>query len=289
MASLLERMDIAPTEVGPVRRAKSNQSSSRSSTPYNRSRPPKGDVEAPWSHDLYESHNSLSARLSDQPGVPKPSITNLAKRALRDATSPASGGSKEGFSIKGAGSGTPQGNVVEISGLVAGTTAEDVSAIFKACGAIASSKVVQGGDDVKVRVTFKAATSATSAVQKFHNQPADGKILSVRVVGKTTQGTSLSDRLGGPDGLGLVRQEGSVDVLMGIDGESGSKMRSDSILKEDPRARVLVAPPGTDPAEYTQGTSGRGRRGGRGGRGGRGRGRRGGGRRGEEGNRMETD
>lgn len=65
-------------------------------------------------------------------------------------------------------------------------------------------------------------------------------------------------------------------------------MRSDSILKEDPRAHVLVAPPGTDPAEYTQRPSGRGGR--RGNRGGRGRGgRRGGGRRGEEGNRMETD
>lgn len=146
-------------------------------------------------------------------------MTNLAKRALREATGPTSGGSKEGFSIKGAG-GTSQGNVVEISGLVAGTTAEDVAAIFKACGAISSSKVVQGGDDVKVRVTFKAVASATSAVQKFHNQPADGKILAVRVVGNTTQGTSLSNRLGGPDGLGLVRQEGSVDML--IDGESGS-------------------------------------------------------------------
>lgn len=193
----------------------------------NRARHSKGDSDAPWSHDLYESHNSLSARLSDQPGVPKPNITNLAKRALRDATGTSSSAAdstttKEGFSIKGASSGASQGNVVEISGLVAGTTAEDVAAIFKACGPIVSSKVVQGGDDVKVRLTFKAATSATSAVQKFNNQPADGKILSVRVVGKTAQGTSLSNRLGGPDGLGLVRQEGSVDVLMATDGESGS-------------------------------------------------------------------
>jgi hypothetical protein len=62
-------------------------------------------------------------------------------------------------------------------------------------------------------------------------------------------------------------------------------MRSDSILKEDPRAQVLVAPPGTKPEEYSQGPSGRGGR--RGGRGGRGRGgRRGGGR---GGNRMELD
>src|SRR4051812_1063222 len=59
------------------------------------------------------------------------------------------------------------------------------------------------------------------------------------------------------------------------------KMRSDSLLKEDPRAHVLVAPPGADPADYmpagssSRGNGRRGRGGGRG-RGGRG-GRRGGG------------
>lgn len=59
-------------------------------------------------------------------------------------------------------------------------------------------------------------------------------------------------------------------------------MRSDSLLKADPRAHVLLAPPGADPADYmpeaTETRNG-GRRGGRGrggaGRGGR-RGRRGG-------------
>jgi hypothetical protein len=50
-------------------------------------------------------------------------------------------------------------------------------------------------------------------------------------------------------------------------------MRSDSLLKSE-RAQVLVAPPGTDPRDYTQSRGDSGRRG-RGGRGGR-RGRRGG-------------
>lgn len=136
---------------------------------------------------------------------------------MREAT-----GTKEsgGLSIKGAGS--LQGNVVEVSGLVSGTTADDVAAIFKRCGVISSTKLVQGGDDVKVRLTFKSTTSATSAVQKFHNQQADGKTLSVRIVGTTYSGTTLSNRLGGPDGLGLVRDEGSVDVLMSDGGEIGS-------------------------------------------------------------------
>ncbi|KAF7783156.1 hypothetical protein Agabi119p4_2532 [Agaricus bisporus var. burnettii] len=286
MASLLERMNIAPSDnidasAGPVRRAKTG----RLSAPYTRSRPPKGDIDSQWSHDLYESHNSLSARLSDHTGAPKPNINNLAQRALREATA-ATGSKDQGFSIKGAGN--SQGNIVEVTGLVAGTTADDVVAIFKRCGAVASSKLVQGGEDVKVRITFKAAASATSAVQKFHNQAADGKVLNVRVVGSTAVGTSFSSRLGGPDGLGLVRDEGSVDLLMG-EGDSGSKMRSDSILKEDPRAHVLVAPPGTNPEEYTQAPSGRGGR--RGGRGGRGRGGRrgGGGRQGHGGNRMDLD
>jgi len=41
-------------------------------------------------------------------------------------------------------------------------------------------------------------------------------------------------------------------------------MRSDSIIKGDPRAQVLVAPPGSNPVEYTQINVGRGGRRGRG-------------------------
>ncbi len=54
------------------------------------------------------------------------------------------------------------------------------------------------------------------------------------------------------------------------------KMRSDSLLKADPRAHVLVAPPGVDPADYLP-SRGNGRRSGPGrGRGGRRGGKRGG-------------
>lgn len=35
-------------------------------------------------------------------------------------------------------------------------------------------------------------------------------------------GTALVGRLGGADGLGLVREEGSVDVLMDLDSDSRS-------------------------------------------------------------------
>jgi len=172
-------------------------------------RPPKGDVDSTWTHDLYES-NSLSARLAVKSAPPKVNLTTITQKAIRDATSSSSAAQ---LSIKGAGSAT-QGNVVEVSGLVIGTTAEDVAAIFKRCGDIASSKLVSGGDDVRIRLTFKTPASASGAVLKFNNQPADGKVLSVRIVGTTTAGTTLSGRLGGADGLGLVREEGTVDVLM---------------------------------------------------------------------------
>ncbi|KAF7428151.1 hypothetical protein PC9H_007371 [Pleurotus ostreatus] len=270
MASLLERLSVPqPTGPGPIR---SRNSQSRSSTPYNR--PPKRDVDSPWSHDLFEQHNSLSARLNLTPSAPKTTITSIAQKALRDATSKSSGE----LNIKGAGS----QNVVEVTGLVDGTTADDVAAIFKRCGTVTNTKAVPGGE-TKIRVTFKEPASATAAVQKFNGQVADGKVLSVRIVGATA--TTLGGRLGGVDGLGLVRQEGSVDVLMGTQ-EGGSKMRSDSLLKADPRAQVLVAPPGTNPADYVSAPGQRGGRRGRGGRGGRGR--RGGGRGGNS-NKMDLD
>jgi hypothetical protein len=145
-------------------------------------------------------------------------LNAITQKALRDATASSNPGQ---LSIKGAGS-AAKGNVVEVGGLVAGTTAEDVAAIFKRCGEITSSKSVSGNNEVCIRLTFKSPTSASAAVQKFNNQPADGKVLSVRIVGSTTAGTTLGGRLGGIDGLGLVREEGSVDVLMDLEGDSGS-------------------------------------------------------------------
>ncbi|KAE9392505.1 hypothetical protein BT96DRAFT_830501 [Gymnopus androsaceus JB14] len=271
MASLLERLSD-PSETGPVRSAKLG--SSRSNTPYTRA--PRGDVESNWSHDMFDRHNSLSARLNlpaSKPTLPPAAagaFNSIAHRAFRDAIAGSRGG--EELSIKGASS---SGNVVEVSGLVDGTTAEDVSAIFKRCGEISQSKLMSGrNEEVRIRVTFKNAASAAKAVESFNGVPADGKTLSVRVVGAMTAGTTLLSRFG-KDGLGVVRQEGSVDVLMESDaGSSGSKMRSDS-LTSDPRAQVLVAPPGTNPKDYVQAPPrgrgrGRGRGGRRGGGGGRG-------------------
>ncbi|KAJ6593543.1 hypothetical protein B0H19DRAFT_1056079 [Mycena capillaripes] len=283
MASLLERMSLpAGGPSGPIRSRSSP--SNRNASPYNRpNATPKGDVDSPWAHDMFHQHNSLSARLNITPGAPKANLNHaIVGKALQAATS-------SELSIKGASSAS-QGNVVEVTGLVAGTTPDDVSAIFKRCGEIVKATLVTSKPEVVIRVTFKTPPSASAAVQKFNNQPADGKTLSVRIVG--TNATGLGGRLGGSDGLGLVREEGSVDILMDSATEGGSKMRSDSLLRADPRAQVLVAPPGANPADYVQTPSGprnggAWRRGG-GGRGSRG-GRRGGAKRGKGGGRMDVD
>ncbi|KAJ6497727.1 hypothetical protein C8R45DRAFT_822843 [Mycena sanguinolenta] len=275
MASLLERMSLPAGGPNGAVRSRSGPSN-RNSSPYTRPAPiPKGDVNGQWSHDLYD--NSLKARMNITPSAPKANLGHaIVGKALQAATS-----SPEQLSIKGAGS---SANTVEVTGLVVGTTPDDVVAIFKRCGEIVKRSQISSSPEVVIRVTFKNPSSATAAVQKFHNQPADGKTLSVKIVG--VSGTSLGGRLGGPDGLGLVREEGSVDVLMDSSAEGGSKMRSDSLLHADPRAQVLVAPPGANPAEYVQTSerNGNGRRGrGRGGR-------RGGGKRGGNGGgRMDID
>jgi len=269
-ASLLDRISLPNNgSVGPVR-SRGNRAGGTS--PYNRNqRPPKGDVNSNWEHDLYRGpgaeNGSLGARLtSAQAGVPKMNFTG-ADRALREALG------EKGLSIKGA---SGRGNVVQVNGLANGTSAADVEAIFKRCGPITNSVLTSRSDPPVVRVTFKHEKDAQAAVAKFHGQPADGRTLEVKIVGGVN--ATLGGRL-----MGASMPDDSVDVLMENDGSSGSKLRSDDILAKDGRAHVLVAPPGLDPSEYTQ----RPHRGGRGRGRGRG-GRRGGGGRGEQA-RMDID
>jgi hypothetical protein len=244
-------VDTTPS-IGPVR----SKTRRAASAPY--SRPPKGDINSTWKHDLYqqgsESGKSLSDRLgAPQQGAPPKMNFGSAVRALKEATGSAT--DKE-LSIRGA---STRGNVVEVTGLVKGTTAEDVEAIFKRCGPITQSSVKQplGNADVTVRLTFKQEKDAREAVRVFDQQVADGRTLGVRVVGGVN--ASLSGRLS----MSVV--DGSVDVLMDTDADSGSKMRSDDIISRDPeaaaRAHILVAPPGADPKDYlpSSWSSGRGR------------------------------
>ncbi|KII95723.1 hypothetical protein PLICRDRAFT_34667 [Plicaturopsis crispa FD-325 SS-3] len=308
MASLLERLD----NPGPVR-SKQQQQQHRSA-PYARpSKTPTGDVDGPWSHDLFHDPasastpankdrvKSLAARISSSSSSshPRTHSTALAQKALAHLA-PSSQ-----LSIKGASTSTSSaalakdGNVVEIRGLAPGTSTDDVEAIFKSVGPLLpqfSTTVPSAPGEIDkagptVRVAYKAAASARAAVAKFHGAPADGRTLSVRVVG-IQGGGGLAGRLLASGGIGIGGNGGggggdamdldrSVDVLLSsAAADGGSKMRSDTLLAA-PGAQVLVAPPGADPREYTQaqggswrgrggarGGGGRGKRGGRGRRGG---------------------
>ena len=120
MASLLERMNIdSSTSVGPVR----SKTRRAGSAPY--TRPPKGDINSPWKHDMYHQSGETGKSLSDRleaPSKDAPPKMNFggAVKALKEATGV--GADKE-LSIRGA---STRGNVVEVTGLVKGTTAEDV-------------------------------------------------------------------------------------------------------------------------------------------------------------------
>ncbi|KAI0036160.1 hypothetical protein K488DRAFT_41723 [Vararia minispora EC-137] len=273
MASLLQRMNIDVGSIGPDR-AKPRRS--HSTSPY--SRPPKGDINAQWTHDQFTEHNSLLERMRTVSHTTPPRVDFVGVgfgRAVRAATSQA----PSSISIRGA---SNIRNVVEVSGLVKGTTPDDVQAIFKQCGAITEAKAApsQSLDGVTVRLTFKAEKDALEAVRKFHKQVADGRELSVTIVGGSN--TTLPGR------LRLGTESDSVDDVMSSSSLLGpSKMRSDELLQdpeERARAHIQVAPPGADVRDYLPTAGGRGR-----GRGGRRRGgvRHRGGRGGGE--RMDTD
>ncbi|KZP19582.1 hypothetical protein FIBSPDRAFT_862491 [Athelia psychrophila] len=124
MASLLDRMNIVKPDGGAVR---SKSSNSNRASPYNResrTSTPKGDVNSSWSHDLFDANRTLSERLSSSSGAPRVDV-GPAQRALRSAVGADGPGSAGGFNIKGASS-IKDGNVVQVSGLVKGTTPADV-------------------------------------------------------------------------------------------------------------------------------------------------------------------
>lgn len=87
-------------------------------------------------------------------------------------------------------------------------------AIFKRCGPITKA-ILSQRDPVAVRVTFKHEADAQAAVSKFDGQPADGRTLSVQIVGGTN--ATLAGRL-----EKAALDGDSVDVYMESGGTSSS-------------------------------------------------------------------
>ncbi|KAL4927688.1 uncharacterized protein BDV17DRAFT_122301 [Aspergillus undulatus] len=108
-----------------------------------------------------------------------------------------------GISIKGASTAAP---VVIASNFVPGTTAADIqSAIEPVSGKILSCWVTSQKPTVTAEITFAEVSSAERAVANFHNQMADGRVLSFQLLsgaitnrnfagGPTTTGSSFDNQ-----------------------------------------------------------------------------------------------
>ncbi|KAE8316869.1 S-adenosyl-L-methionine-dependent methyltransferase [Aspergillus transmontanensis] len=118
---------------------------------------------------------------------------------LMSALNPASGQATVrdgpvGLSIKGAGSGP---FVVVGSNFAPGTTAADIqSALEPITGNILRCWVTSQHPTVTAEVTFSEKWAAESAIANFHNQRADGRVLSMRMksTGAGSQGQDLFER-----------------------------------------------------------------------------------------------
>jgi len=165
-----------------------------------------------------------------------------------------------GLSIKGS---AAANNSVEVEGLAPGTTAEDVAEIFSRCGTVVDKRLLSDGSapSAHVYIRFQTAQAAQTAVSQFDGQSADGRQLKVFMVSAGSLGSRL-----GLDARKNPTKEVR-DVLGGPSSSSG--MRSDEIIMNDPRAKVIVDPSGINemlrPTPAPPSTRGTGRGRGRGG------------------------
>jgi len=254
------------TSVGP--------STSDSSLP--KAKHTKGDPNDQWKHDLFAPHNGISggelgARLNGDMGRQVTSGAGggekaVAKKAFQAALGVNVFEKKEksvsqGLTIKG--SASVSSATVEVDGLAPGTTADDVAEIFSECGNVLEKRLLSKPSDptARVYIKFESASAAQSAVSKFDKQAADGKILHV-----TVTNSALGSRMG----VKTKPADSPVDLLAPSESVMGG-MRSDELIKTDPRAKVIVDPSGTNaqlqPATPSSAPAQRGQPRGRGGRG----------------------
>jgi len=219
-----------------------------------------------WRHDKFAEVNdlpqgggSLASRISSGTaggaGGAKLFQRALGARSGGEGTTVTAGRSTNGgrvpsggsLSIKGASA--PPSTTVEIKELVAGTTAEDVKMIFSECGTITDAWTIPSGsvETTTIRVKFASRDSMTKAIQRFDQQQADGRTLSVKEVVTPT--------------VKSVTQDVDMDLLDNPSTSKG-KMYSDNI----DGGVTITRPPRIEKAD-DRWTRGRGRGRGQGGRG----------------------
>ncbi|KAL4910362.1 hypothetical protein BDW74DRAFT_51367 [Aspergillus multicolor] len=110
--------------------------------------------------------------------------------AINAANSQATVRNARGLNIKGASSAPP---VVIGSNFAPGTTAADIqSAIEPVSGKIISCWITSHNPTVTAEITFAEKSSAEKAVANFHNQRADGRILSFQFANRDAFGRPIS-------------------------------------------------------------------------------------------------
>ncbi|RHZ71316.1 hypothetical protein CDV55_108487 [Aspergillus turcosus] len=129
---------------------------------------------------------------------------------LLSALNPASGQSTVrdnpvGMTIRGAGSGS---FVVIGSNFAPGTTAADIqSAIEPLSGQILSCWITSQHPTVAAEITFADKWSAENAIANFHNQKADGRILSMRFKHSTAEPTPSPHVLNPQSSFSSLREQ----------------------------------------------------------------------------------
>ncbi|KAL4965685.1 RNA recognition motif domain-containing protein [Aspergillus stella-maris] len=133
--------------------------------------------------------NTSNAKLTRRRRPDEERLASALNPAKGQATVRSTGG---GINIKGASSAPP---VVTGSNFVPGTTAADIqSAIEPVSGKIVSCWITSQKPAVTAEITFAELSSAEKAVANFHNQMADGRVLSFRLSSGATTNRNASSR-----------------------------------------------------------------------------------------------
>ncbi|KAL3447327.1 hypothetical protein BJX65DRAFT_95661 [Aspergillus insuetus] len=146
------------------------------------------------SANLGSKNNSRASSAAGRNTAPPPSKPARRRRPdearLMSALNPANGqatvrNTNGGISIKGTGS---ESFVVVGKNFAPGTTAADIqSAIEPISGKVVSCWVTSHQPTVTAEITFKEKSSAEKAVANFHNQRADGRLLSIQLKSSTNR------------------------------------------------------------------------------------------------------
>ncbi|KAE8451908.1 hypothetical protein EG329_002749 [Mollisiaceae sp. DMI_Dod_QoI] len=149
-------------------------------------KPPAGNVDAEWTHDLYASNNGSAANIPRGPRAQRQNRNDRLHSALNgSASSPALNSQ---FNIVGTAKPTSGISIRGLAGpyiviaknLALGTTEADIeSAMAPIGGAVLSCRLIAQRPKVIAELVFETKEGADNVVDTLNNQNADGNILHV--------------------------------------------------------------------------------------------------------------